>query len=517
MKVLAVTSEIFPLIKTGGLADVAGALPLALTREGVRVRSLVPGYPAVLAALDEARPIHAFGDLHGGAARLLEASAGKLELFVIDAPHLYRREGNPYVDGAGLDWRDNALRFGALAKVAAEIARGLAPGYQPGLVHLHDWQAGLTAAYLRGGPASVITVHNLAFQGLFPSALARVLDLPAEIMTVDGVEFHGRIGFLKAGLYFADAITTVSPTYAAEICTPEGGMGLDGLLRARADVLTGICNGIDTNVWSPRKDPHIAARFGPEDLDAKAGNKAALCERLGLSYRPDAPLFGVISRLTEQKGIDLIVGVLSDLVARGAQFALLGSGDPRIEARLREAAARHRGSVALFIGYDEALAHLIQAGSDALLMPSRFEPCGLTQLAALRYGTLPIVSRVGGLADTVIDANEAALAAGVATGFQFTPVNEEALRRTLDRVLTLWRSPKSWRRLQQNAMRSKVGWGPAAKLYAALFRAVARRAADRHVSRTSTDKEETSKGVRPEAALAQVRTKGTPPWRKKPS
>ncbi|MBV9975256.1 MAG: glycogen/starch synthase, partial [Hyphomicrobiales bacterium] len=270
MKVLAVTSEIYPLVKTGGLADVAGALPIALARERVRVRTLVPGYPAVLDGIEKMRPLHAYDDLHGGPARLLEARAGKLELFVIDAPHLYRREGNPYVDSKGRDWEDNALRFGALAKVAAEIANGLVQHYQPKLVHGHDWQAGLTPAYLRGGPATVITIHNLAFQGLFPSTLADVLELPTEIRTLEGVEFHGRIGFLKAGLYFADAVTTVSPTYAAEICTPEWGMGLDGLLRARARVLTGICNGIDTNVWSPRKDPHIAARFGVEELELKA-------------------------------------------------------------------------------------------------------------------------------------------------------------------------------------------------------------------------------------------------------
>ncbi|MBV8428130.1 MAG: glycogen synthase GlgA [Hyphomicrobiales bacterium] len=508
MKVLAVTSEIYPLIKTGGLADVAGALPLALARQGVRVRSLVPGYPAVLGALEKARPLHEYEALHGGKARLLEARAGKLELFVIDAPHLYRRKGNPYVDEQGADWKDNALRFGALAKVAAEIGSGLVPGYQPALVHAHDWQAGLTPAYLRGGPPTVITVHNLAFQGLFPSTLADALDLPPEIRTMEGVEFHGRIGFLKAGLFFADAITTVSPTYAAEICTPEEGMGLDGLLRARARVLSGICNGIDTNVWSPRKDPHIAACFSVEELDLKAANKAALREKLGLVARPDAPIFGVISRLTEQKGIDLIASVLPDLVERGAQFALLGAGDQRLETRLRETASRYRGEVALFTGYDEALAHMIQAGSDALLMPSRFEPCGLTQLAALRYGTLPIVSRVGGLADTVIDANEAGLSAGVATGFQFTPVSEAAFRRTLERALVLWQDKKSWRRLQQNAMRSRVGWGTAAKLYAALFRAVVKRVGDRSV--TGARREGSRDASAPKTRAAPLREIGKP-------
>jgi starch synthase len=473
VKVLALASEIYPLVKTGGLADVTGALPRALAREKVDVHTLVPGYPSVLGRLEEAEPVHAFDDLFGGPARLLDAKAADLSLFAIDAPHLYSRPGNPYLDEHGRDWQDNALRFAALARVGAAIAQGLLPGFVTNLVHAHDWQAGLTPAYLRAGAEravpSVMTIHNLAFQGLFPDELLGRLGLPIEMMSLDGIEFYGKIGFLKAGLYYADAITTVSPTYAEEIRTPEDGMGLDGLLRRRAAVLSGICNGIDIATWNPRCDPHLAAHFDTDDLAGKATAKDALQAKLGLSRSAARPLLGVVSRLTEQKGMDLVLAVVEDLVSRGAQLALLGSGDRDLETGFAEAAERHRGMVAVKIGYDEALAHLIQGGSDALLVPSRFEPCGLTQLAALRYGALPIVARVGGLADTVIDANEAALAAGVATGFQFWPLTQETLLRAIDRVLSLWGVKDVWLRLVRNAMKSDVGWDRSARLYAMLF------------------------------------------------
>jgi starch synthase len=479
MKVLSVTSEIYPLIKTGGLADVAGALPLALARQEIAVRSLIPGYPAVLGALGDVTEAHRFADLFGGPARLLEASAAGLALFVLDAPHLYRRDGNPYLDATGRNWPDNAFRFGALARAAADIGQGLLPSFVPDIVHAHDWQAGLTPAYLQAGsgprPGTVVTVHNLAFQGLFAPEFLGVLGLPASMMAMEGLEYYGQIGFLKAGLHFADVITTVSPTYAVEIRTPENGMGLDGLLRARASVLTGICNGIDTDVWNPRGDPHIAAPFGSEDLDGKTLNTTALRERFGLSPLADAPLFGIISRLTGQKGIDLVIGALPELLAGGGQLAVLGSGDAGLEAALKQAAAESPGRVAVVFGYDEPLAHLMQAGCDALIVPSRFEPCGLTQLAALRYGTLPVVSRVGGLADTVIDANEAAIAAGAATGFQFGPPTVEMLVRALQRVFALWHVKDAWQRLQRSALSADVGWDRSAQIYASLFKSVASR------------------------------------------
>jgi starch synthase len=477
MRILAVASEIYPFIKTGGLADVTGALPRALSHEGIKVRTLVPGYPKILGALDWAEPAHTYSELFGGPARILLSRAAGLELFVFDAPHLYRRDGNPYLGANGRDWPDNAFRFAALARVAAAIGRGLLPEFVPDLVHAHDWQAGLTPAYLRLGPgpavASVVTIHNIAFQGLFPAELLSRLHLPPATMNVEGVEFHGKIGFLKAGLYFADAITTVSPTYANEIQTSELGMGLEGLLRRRASVLRGICNGIDTHVWNPTEDHFLAKRFGSKTMNAKASNKAALKQLLGLASHSDGPLFGVISRLTEQKGMDVVLASMGDLVGRGAQLALLGTGDRDLEAAFVELASRHQDSIGVRIGYDEPLAHLIQGGSDALLVPSRFEPCGLTQLAALRYGTVPIVARVGGLADTIIDANEAALAARVATGIQFWPLTGAEFLHAIDRALAIWGSKDHWLCLQRNAMRADVGWDRAARSYAELFKSVA--------------------------------------------
>jgi starch synthase len=407
-EVLSVVSEVYPLIKTGGLADVAGALPAALKPDDIRVRTLVPGYPAVMKALKEsggpeAKAVKTLPDLFGGPARILAGTAMGLELYVIDAPHLYDRPGGPYSGAGGRDYPDNALRFAALGKVGAAIGLGLVPRYRPAIVHAHDWQAGLTAAYLtydgRPRPGTVMTVHNLAFQGQFDRRLLATLGLPTRAYTADGVEYYGDIGFLKAGLRLSDRITTVSPTYAAEICTPEGGMGMDGLLRGRSDKLTGILNGLDTGVWDPQADTLIEAPFGPGDIAARARNKAALQNAAGLAVNPAAPLFGVVSRLSWQKGLDLLLDALPALLAEGGQLVLLGSGDAVLEAGFRAAAAAHPAQVACAFVYDEALAHRIQAGADALLVPSRFEPCGLTQLSALRYGAVPIVARVGQAAD----------------------------------------------------------------------------------------------------------------------
>lgn len=473
MKVLSVASEIYPLVKTGGLADVAGALPLALAREGIAVRSLIPGYPSVMEKIGKAQTLHRETDLFGAEGRVLRAEVAGLDLLVVDAPHLYGQGGNPYLDAAGRDRPDNWRRFAALARIAASIGRGLLPDFHPDIVHAHDWQAGLAPAYLRADGETrvrtVLTIHNLAFQGLFPAAIFGALGLPGRMMAMEGVEYYSQVGFLKAGLHFADAITTVSPTYAAEIMTHEGGMGLDGLLRARASVLSGICNGIDTEVWNPSVDPQLPAPYDAARITAKAASKTALRAAFALERDAAGPLFGIISRLTDQKGMDLIAALIPEFVACGAQLVVLGTGDRNLEAAFAQAAAAFPGTVAARIGYDEALAHLIQGGSDALLVPSRFEPCGLTQLAALRYGTLPVVSRVGGLADTVIDANEAALAADAATGFQFAPVSTDALRHTLERVLRAWQDQDAWRRLQRSAMRSDVSWERPARLYAALY------------------------------------------------
>ncbi|MEP7180639.1 MAG: glycogen synthase GlgA [Betaproteobacteria bacterium] len=477
LSVLSVASEVFPLVKTGGLADVVGALPPALARERVTLTTLVPGYPAVVDALADAATIHTWKKLHGGPARLLRGEAAGLDLIALDAPHLYARPGNPYVGPDGKEWPDNALRFAALGAAAADIGRGKCAGFVPDVVHAHDWQAGLAPAYLHYGSGrrapTVMTVHNLAFQGQYPKELLATIGLPPRAFAIDGVEYYGTIGYLKAGLALADRITTVSPTYAAEIRSVENGMGLDGLLRLRAGALSGILNGIDDDVWNPATDPHLPARYDARHLAPRAANKTALRARLGLAADSGALLLGVVTRLTWQKGMDVLLAALPTVDALGAQLVLLGAGDKALEDGFAAAARARPGRLAAVIGYDEALAHLIQAGADALVVPSRFEPCGLTQLCALRYGAIPVVSRVGGLADTVVDANEMAIAAGGGTGIQFSPVTPDALALALERTAALYRDRVVWRRLQGHAMAADVGWHRPARRYAMLYRALA--------------------------------------------
>jgi starch synthase len=473
LRVLGVASEIYPIVKTGGLADVAGALPAALRTWGIETRTLVPGYPDVLKALPVAEVLVHLPHFFGGSARLLGGSHGDLDLMVLDAPHLFVRPGNPYVTPEGKDWPDNGERFAALSRMAADIGLGATPSFVPDVVHAHDWQAGLAAAYLhyahRPRPATVMTVHNLAYQGQFPHDMLDAFGLPQEAFTVDGVEYYGTISFMKAGLQFADRITTVSPTYAREIESDEGGMGMGGLLRGRSHALSGILNGIDVSVWNPETDPHIATRFNAGALELRATNKLALQHRVGLDPSPNAQLLGVVSRLSWQKGLDLLLESIPTILREGMQLVLLGSGDVELQDRYQALAAANAGRIAVVIGYDEALAHLIQAGSDALVVPSRFEPCGLTQLCALRYGAIPIVSRVGGLADTVADIEEAG---GAATGFKFGPVTAEGLTGALQRASSLWQDRPAWRRLQQNGMATDVSWRNQAGRYAALYRDV---------------------------------------------
>jgi starch synthase len=476
LKLLSVASEIYPLIKTGGLADVTGALPAALAAENVAVRSLVPGYPTVLEKLGKMDVVQAFADLLGGTARLCAGTTDGLDLLVLDAPHLYNRPGNPYVAPDRRDWPDNAFRFAGLAQVAMRIGQGLLPGFVPDIVHAHDWQAALAPALLHyaGGrrPGTVMTVHNLAFPGVFPAHLLGAIGLPSEAFALDGVEYFGSISYLKAGLQFADRITTVSPTYAREILNPEAGMGFDGMLRARGSALSGILNGIDVTEWNPSHDARLAFGYTAQTIEARAGNKAALQRRLGLDEKAGALLFGVVSRLSQQKGLDLLTVALPALLGHGAQLALLGSGDQELEDAFASAQSAHPGRISCVIGYDESLAHMIQAGADALLVPSRFEPCGLTQLCALRYGAIPVVARVGGLADTVIDANEMALASEVATGVQFAPVDAENLEGAIRRTAELYAAPKAWLRMQRNGMATDVSWRKPAQRYAALYREI---------------------------------------------
>jgi starch synthase len=479
MQVLAVASEIYPLIKTGGLADVAGALPLALERHGIGTTTLVPGYPAVMArvhASGTSQGVAGWSEFYGGWAEIIRAEVAGLKLLVLNAPHLFERGGGIYGDGGG-DWGDNWRRFAALSRAGADIAGGLLPDYRPDLVHVHDWQAALTLAYMRYGVAmatpSVITIHNLAFQGQFGAEIFGELGLPPEAMSIHGVEYYGGVGFLKAGLQAAWAITTVSPSYAQEIRTPEAGMGLDGLLNDRTEVLTGIVNGIDLEQWDPRTDPHLAAHYSVDDIEARRGNRHAVEERFGLE-RDDSLLLCLVSRLTWQKGIDVLVECLDDMVRMGVKLALLGNGDPAMEAAIHAAAGRHPGRIGVVTGYDEGLSHLLTAGADGILVPSRFEPCGLTQLHGLRYGCLPVVTRTGGLADTVIDANEAALSAGVATGFQFEPLARQPLLNVIRRVLAVHRNPADWRQMQIQAMKSDVSWDHSAECYIEVYQSLLR-------------------------------------------
>jgi starch synthase len=475
MQVLAVTPEIFPLIKTGGLADVTGALPVALAGQGVTTRTLVPGYPAVMSAFRKKKALYQYPALHGGKAAIYAAAVSDLDLFVLDAPHLFDRVGGPYGDATGADWPDNWRRFAALSQAGADIAAGAISGYAPDLVHVHDWQSAMTLAYMRYGKAhavpSVITVHNLAFQGQFAAGIFPELGLPASAMALDGVEYYGGVGFLKAGLQAASAITTVSPTYAQEIRTPAFGMGLDGLINLRAGDLHGIVNGIDPDIWSPATDPHLAATYSAKSLKARKPNRKAVEDRFNL-VADDDPILCVVSRLTWQKGMDVLAACLDYLVSAGAKLAVLGSGDQGLEGALLAGAARHRGRVGVVVGYDEALSHMMQGGCDAIVIPSRFEPCGLTQLYGLRYGCVPIVARTGGLADTVIDANEAAIAAGVATGFQFAPESTEALRHAVRRIVSTHANPTIWSTIQKQGMKSDVSWERSAQKYVQLYKSL---------------------------------------------
>lgn len=477
MKVFFVASECAPFVKTGGLADVIGAVPKALAPLGIEARVLMPAYPALAKLAASGQEIWTSRDLFGGPASVKALQAEGLSLLLLEAPHLYDRGGTIYLGPDGADWPDNDLRFGALSRVGADVAMGAAGNWRPDVVHAHDWQAGLVPAYLRqsghAAPPVVFTIHNIAFQGLFDAARLGPLGIDPALFHAGGIEYYGKLSFMKAGLALSDKITTVSPTYARELKTPEFGMGFEGVLRERRNDLVGILNGIDTDVWDPGNDPALAAGYTAQRLKGKAGNRVAVLERFALSPSDTAPLFCVVSRLTRQKGLDLLLEALPVLIDRGARLAVLGSGDRDLEAGFLQAARDHAGRVGVVIGYDEELSHLMQGGSDAILIPSRFEPCGLTQLYGLRYGTLPVVARTGGLADTVIDANEAALTAGCATGLQFAPVTAGALAEAIDRTCDLFAQPKVWAGMQRRAMRHSVGWETSAVAYSSLYAEIA--------------------------------------------
>lgn len=480
MKVLFASSEVYPLAKTGGLADVAGALPAALAASGTETRILMPAYRGVAAAA-QARAVANLGDPFGrGDAVLLEGRMpdSGLPVWLLDTPALFDREGGPYLAPSGHDWPDNDIRFALLSWTAARLCQPNSPfGWQPDILHAHDWQTGLAPAYLKswGGPrpGTVFTIHNMAYQGNFSDQLVPRLGLPWSLYTMEGFEFWNHLSYLKAGLALSDKLTTVSPTYAHEIQSAPNGFGMEGLLSWRSKDLSGILNGADYAVWNPATDPHLTHPYAPGELAAgKALNKAALQQEMGLPLRADAPLLVVVSRLSDQKGIDLLLGIMPALLELGCQIALLGTGDKRIEDAFRALSEARPDQVAARIGFSETLAHRLLAGGDMLLMPSRFEPCGLTQIYALRYGTLPIVHRTGGLADTVADSTYDSMLHGQATGFVFEQGTASALQWSIERAVALYRSPEQWQRIQANATAVEFGWDKAAAQYNALYRSL---------------------------------------------
>lgn len=473
LKVLHVAAEVFPLVKTGGLADVVAALPPALAARGADVRLLLPGLPAVLEAVQGARTVVDIGSAFGALrVRLLLARmpGTKLPVYVVDAPYLYRRGGSPYQDATGEEWPDNLQRFALLGWIAAHLAADDAdPAWMPDVVHAHDWHAALACVYMAEHTptpaASVYTVHNLAFQGLFPMHDWSHLGLASRLMSPAGLEFHGQLSFMKAGLMFAHRVTTVSPTYAREIATHEFGCGLDGVIRGRGAQVTGILNGIDDTVWNPATDPSIAERYDADRMGGKLRCRRALQAELKLDADDRALVLTVISRLTAQKGLDLVLAALPALVAQGVQLAVQGTGEPALEAAFRMAQQAHPGRVHVHVGYDEARAHRLVAGADAIAVPSRFEPCGLTQMYGLRYGTLPLVRRVGGLADTVTDADDPA----GGTGFVFDAATPAAFERCALRAAAAKQQVDGWQAMQARAMSRPLSWRQPAEAYLELY------------------------------------------------
>ncbi|MEO5785505.1 MAG: glycogen synthase GlgA [Casimicrobiaceae bacterium] len=477
-RVLFISPELPPWVKSGGLGDVTAALPAALRAAGVDARVLAPGYGAVLDALPHATVVAEI-PAHSGLpeCRLLTAEGvNGAPVLLIDCPSLFRRPGTAYQDEAFTDWPDNYLRFALLSRIGALLgsaASGL--GWRPDVVHCNDWPTGLAPAYLSMAPgekaASVVAIHNLSHQGVFPPGVLDAVALPRTLFAVEGLEYFGNVSYLKSGIYYADRLVTVSPTYAAEIQTDAGGQGLGGLLRARSDALVGILNGIDTRTWDPGADPHLAHTYDFASIRRKSVNKLALQRRFGLELGEERMLLGVVSRLADQKGIDWLLDVVPDLVSLPVQLVVLGSGDKALEARLTELAVAYPARVAAVIGFDESLAHLIEGGADAFVMPSRYEPCGLNQMYSLRYGTPPIVRATGGLADTVVDCVAARLADGTANGFSYHGSDAHALLATIGRALDAWRKPAVWRALQKRGMAGDFSWAASAQRYLAVYRA----------------------------------------------
>ena len=479
MKVLFVSSEVFPLIKTGGLADVSGSLPIALQGLGVDIRILMPGYTSVLNQLKDLQLITVVHDLpHIGYAELMLGSIQDthIKVLVIKATSLYERNGGPYSDAYGQEWQDNPIRFAVLSKVASILASNQSPiaDWRPDIVHCNDWQTGLAPAYMKltenSSAKSLISLHNMAFQGTYAPHWVTSLGLPSIGFSIEGFEYHGQLSFLKAGIFYADAISTVSPRYAKEIQTAAFGFGLEGLLTQRGDEIVGILNGIETDEWNPASDKYLVEHYNSTEISGKKEVKKALQDKLGLHIDANAPLLGVVSRLTYQKGLDMLLPQLQSLIDSGCQFVLLGGGESQLEIAFQHLAAINPGHISVTIGYNEPLSHQIMAGSDMFIMPSRFEPCGLNQLYGLAYGTPPIVNATGGLADSVIDSNQTHLDNNTANGFVMVEASINGLKACIQRALHIFNHDKeTWYKIQKNGMLQDLSWDKSAQEYLALY------------------------------------------------
>jgi starch synthase len=480
-KILYVSSEAFPLVKTGGLADVAGSLPPALLKKSQDVRLLLPAYPEVLDKI-RYRKVRSSSSYYNLDLEIIETRlpGSKVIVWLVDCPALFDRPGGPYADEHGKEWQDNALRFAVFCQAAVDISLNkLQLDWQPDVVHCNDWQTGLVPALLSlqaERPVTVFTIHNLAYQGVFGPHTFTDLNLPDELWHIDGLEFYDQLSFIKGGLAYADIITTVSPRYAIEILQPEFGCGLEGLLKNRIEDLTGILNGIDEKLWNPGADNYLKQKYNRLSLNKKSINKTELQKELSLPVDAAIPMIGMIGRLVEQKGLEIFIQSLPGLLSLPVQIVILGSGDPHYESQLTKWAQRQAGRLKIIIGYDESLAHRIEAACDIYLMPSTFEPCGLNQLYSLRYGTLPIVAHVGGLADTVTDASEENVDNGTANGFVLQYHTKISLITAVLRALALYQKPDLWRQLQINAMSGDFSWETSAEHYIKLYQ----QALDKH-------------------------------------
>jgi starch synthase len=472
-KVLFVTSEAHPLIKTGGLADVAGSLPKALAELSQDIRVIIPNYQAIKTTQDVHYRCTVRVDNRDVNILETQLPETNVPVWLVDCPELYDTPGNPYLDEQGEPWENIAERFAIFCRVAVEVAMNRAElDWKADIVHGNDWQSGLIPAFLsleEDRPKTVFTIHNLAYPGLFPPATYHALNLPGQLWNPDGLEFHEMLSFIKGGLTYSDRITTVSPTYALEIQTPEFGYGLEGLLSHRQHFLSGIINGIDMDDWNPKTDPNLPQNYDVSSLDKKQINKTELQKQVGLPVNADIPIFGLVSRLVQQKSIDLLIEIIPDIITMPIQIIMLGSGDNNLERELNNFSRLYPDKISVTIGYDEKLAHLIEAGIDVFLMPSRFEPCGLNQMYSQRYGTIPIVRHTGGLADTVVDAMPETLADNTASGIVFNEAEAGSLEEALKRCLILFDDKKTWEKMQKAGMKKDFSWKNSAKQYLDLY------------------------------------------------